>query len=42
VKLYPLFHPAAGLRTPKVKEMLKEDFARLPALLASGPPAQAG
>ncbi len=33
VVLYPLFHPAAALRTPKVRERLAEDFARLPALL---------
>ena len=36
VFLLPLFHPAAGLRTPAVKETLREDFATLPALL-SGP-----
>jgi DNA polymerase len=40
VRLYPLFHPAAALRTPRVKEQLSEDFARLPALLAQGPPPQ--
>lgn len=40
VRLYPLFHPAAALRTPRVKEQLREDFARLPALLAEGAPAQ--
>ncbi|MEK6229836.1 MAG: uracil-DNA glycosylase, partial [Actinomycetota bacterium] len=34
VILYPLFHPAAALRTPRVKEQLSEDFARLPGLLA--------
>jgi DNA polymerase len=33
VRLYPLFHPAAALRTPAVKEQLREDLARLPALL---------
>ncbi len=42
VWLYPLFHPAAALRTPKVKEMLAADFGRLPELLALGPPAQRG
>jgi uracil-DNA glycosylase len=36
VFLLPLFHPAAGLRTPAVKETLRSDFASLPALL-SGP-----
>ncbi|MEJ7750300.1 MAG: uracil-DNA glycosylase [Thermoleophilaceae bacterium] len=39
VQLYPLFHPAAALRTPKVKEQLREDFARLPALIAEGEPS---
>src|SRR3954453_3448172 len=33
VTIYPLFHPAAALRTPKVLEQLRGDFARLPALL---------
>ena len=40
VVLYPLFHPAAALRTPATKELLREDFARLPALLAE--PADPG
>mgnify|MGYP001304013895 CR=1 FL=1 len=30
----PLFHPAAGLRTPRVAEQLRDDFARIPDLLA--------
>ena len=34
VRIYPLFHPAAALRTPRVKEQLREDFSRLPSLLA--------
>ena len=37
--LYPLFHPAAALRTPATKERLREDFARLPALLEQAAPA---
>jgi len=37
VTLYPLFHPAAALRTPSVKDQLSEDFARLPGLLAQEP-----
>jgi len=41
VRIYPIFHPAAALRTPKVKEKLREDFARLPALLAEAAPAPA-
>ncbi|HEX2358527.1 MAG TPA: uracil-DNA glycosylase [Solirubrobacterales bacterium] len=30
----PLFHPAAGLRTPRVAEQLREDFALIPELLS--------
>lgn len=33
VLLLPLFHPAAGLRTPRVAEQLREDFKLIPALL---------
>jgi uracil-DNA glycosylase len=33
VFLFPLFHPAAALRTPAMKDTLRQDFARLPALL---------
>jgi uracil-DNA glycosylase len=33
VYLLPLFHPAAGLRTPSVADQLREDFRRIPALL---------
>jgi uracil-DNA glycosylase len=33
VYLLPLFHPAAALRTPAVKQQLREDFATIPALL---------
>jgi len=33
VKIYPLFHPAAGLRTPSMLERLREDFAGIPRLL---------
>ncbi|HEU4736916.1 MAG TPA: uracil-DNA glycosylase [Solirubrobacterales bacterium] len=41
VFLLPLFHPAAALRTPAVKETLRKDFATLPGLLAMGPPVAA-
>jgi uracil-DNA glycosylase family 4 len=34
IKLFPIFHPAAALRTDSVKQLLREDFAKLPALLA--------
>jgi uracil-DNA glycosylase len=33
VFLLPLFHPAAALRTPAVKQQLRDDFATIPALL---------
>lgn len=33
VQLFPIFHPAAALRTEAVRELLRSDFARLPALL---------
>jgi len=40
VRLYPLFHPAAALYTRSLLDTLRADVARLPALLAMGPPAQ--
>jgi uracil-DNA glycosylase family 4 len=40
VRLYPIFHPAAALYTPRMLETLREDFARLPEILALGPPPQ--
>ncbi len=42
VLLYPLFHPAAALRTEAVQGLLREDFARLPGLLAEEGGAQGG
>jgi uracil-DNA glycosylase family 4 len=33
VLLYPLFHPAAALYTPRMLDVLEGDFARLPDLL---------
>jgi DNA polymerase len=41
VFLLPLFHPAAALRTPAVKETLRADFDLLPGLLAGAGPAPA-
>jgi uracil-DNA glycosylase len=38
VRIYPLFHPAAALRTPAVKQQLRDDFARLPELLEEPAP----
>jgi uracil-DNA glycosylase family 4 len=40
VRLYPIFHPAAALYTPRMLETLREDFARLPDLLAQPEPEQ--
>ena len=40
VVLYPLFHPAAALRTPAVKEELRADIQRLPELIAAQRPKQ--
>jgi len=39
VFLLPLFHPAAALRTPAMKETLRADFDLLPPLLAGPSPA---
>jgi uracil-DNA glycosylase family 4 len=38
VTIYPLFHPAAALRTPSVLDRLREDFSRIPQLLAEAAP----
>jgi len=38
VFLLPLFHPAAALRTPAMKETLRGDFETIPALLDGPPP----
>jgi uracil-DNA glycosylase len=40
VVLYPLFHPAAALRTPATKEKLRADMARLPELIEEQRPRQ--
>jgi uracil-DNA glycosylase family 4 len=40
VRLYPIFHPAAALYTPRMLQTLREDFQRLPELLALDAPAQ--
>jgi uracil-DNA glycosylase family 4 len=42
VRVYPLYHPAAALRSTKTLEELREDFARLPALLAEPTPVPIG
>lgn len=38
VFLFPLLHPAAALRTPAMKDALREDFAKLPGLLEEALP----
>src|SRR3954451_5470393 len=40
VRLYPIFHPAAALYTPSMLATLRQDFARLPELLALPAPEQ--
>jgi uracil-DNA glycosylase family 4 len=40
VFVFPLLHPAAALRTPKMRETLVEDFGRLKELLAEPLPEQ--
>lgn len=40
VRLYPLYHPAAALYTPRMLEVLREDFRRIPELLALPVPPQ--
>jgi uracil-DNA glycosylase len=40
VRLYPIFHPAAALYAPRTLGSLREDFLRLPDLLALSAPEQ--
>ncbi len=42
VRVYPLYHPAAALRSTKTLEELRADFARLPALLEEPGPVPIG
>jgi uracil-DNA glycosylase len=42
VRVYPLYHPAAALRSTGTLGQLREDFARLPALLDEAPPVPVG
>lgn len=42
VRVYPLCHPAAGLRTPATLQALREDFHGLPALLEEPVPLPPG
>ena len=38
IRIYPIYHPAAGLRSTAMLETLREDFKQLPALLAAARP----
>jgi DNA polymerase len=40
VRLYPLYHPAAALYTRSLLDTLREDFARIPEMLAMDEPPQ--
>ena len=40
IRLLPLYHPAAALYTPSNLQTLRDDFARIPELLALEPPPQ--
>jgi DNA polymerase len=42
VRVYPLCHPAAALRTPATLEALRDDFRGLPALLEEPAPLPPG
>jgi DNA polymerase len=42
VRVYPLYHPAAALRSTGTLGELREDFARLPALLEEPAPVPVG
>jgi uracil-DNA glycosylase len=42
MRVFPLFHPAAALRSTKTLEDLREAFARIPALLDEPPPVPIG
>jgi DNA polymerase len=42
VRVFPIYHPAAALRSTRTLEELREDFAKLPALLAEPAPVPIG
>lgn len=42
VRVFPLYHPAAALRSTKTLDELREDFSRLPTLLAEPAPVPIG
>jgi DNA polymerase len=38
IRIYPIYHPAAGLRSTAMLETLREDFKQLPTLLEAARP----
>ena len=40
IRIYPIYHPAAGLRSTAMLETLREDFKRLPELLEAARPQE--
>jgi DNA polymerase len=38
IRIYPIYHPAAGLRSTSMLETLRQDFRQLPALLEAARP----
>jgi uracil-DNA glycosylase len=42
VRVFPIYHPAAALRSTRTLEELRADFAKLPALLEEPPPVPIG
>jgi uracil-DNA glycosylase len=42
VRVFPIYHPAAALRSTRTLEELREDFAKLPALLEEPEPVPIG
>jgi hypothetical protein len=40
--VFPIYHPAAALRSTRTLEELREDFAKLPALLEEPAPVPIG
>src|ERR671915_2599829 len=42
VRVFPIYHPAAAPRSTRTLEELREDFAKLPALLEEPPPVPIG
>jgi uracil-DNA glycosylase family 4 len=42
VRVFPIYHPAAALRSTRTLEELREDFSKLPGLLEEPPPVPIG